>query len=72
MSIREMLFELKYTREGKAYDYWKMAISTGIGFSAKHFPKNPKEMSPELYEKAQSAPMPEWLKEDYEKKINRR
>lgn len=72
MSIREMLFELKYSREGKAYDYWKIGMASRYGFSTGQFPQNPKAMSPELYEKTQSAPVPEWLKEDYEKKINRR
>lgn len=67
-----MLFELKYTREGKAYDYWKIGLSVRIGFNAKTYPKDDKVMSPELFEKQQSVSMPDWLKDDYEKKINRR
>lgn len=46
-----MLFELKYTREGKAYHYWKIGIACGTGFGAKSYPKNPEAMSPELFEK---------------------
>lgn len=65
-----MLFELKYTREGKAYDYWKIGISVREGFHAKNYSKTPRDSSPELFEKAPSVKMPEWLKKDYSEKIN--
>lgn len=67
-----MLFELKYMREGKAYEYWKMGLACRVGCNAKNYPKEPKILSPELYEKQKPAPMPDWLKDDYEKKINGR
>lgn len=66
-----MLFELKYTREGKAYDYWKIGIAAGMGFNAKTYPKEPKVMSPELFEKQKSVAIPDWLKDDYEQRINK-
>lgn len=70
MSVKEMLFELKYTREGKAYDYWKTGIAVRVGFNASSYPKTPKDLSPELFEKEPSVKVPEWLKEDYSKKVN--
>lgn len=70
MSIKELLFELKYAREGRAYDYWKIGIATRYAFGAKNFPKSPKDLSEELYEKPQAGKMPDWLKDDYNKKIN--
>ncbi len=70
MSIKELLFSLKYIREGKAYEYWKIGIAAGSGFNAKNYPKDPKTLSPELFEKKPSVRMPKWLEEDYGKKIN--
>lgn len=70
MSIKELLFSLKYSREGKAYDYWKMGIAAGIGVNSKSYPKDPKALSPELFEKKKSVRMPKWLEEDYGKRIN--
>lgn len=70
MSIKELLFSLKYQREGDAYYYWKIGMMSRIGFNGKHYPKDPKEASPELFEKKKSAKMPEWLLSDYEKKLN--
>ncbi|MBQ2350127.1 MAG: hypothetical protein II393_02505 [Cytophagales bacterium] len=42
-------------------------------FGAKSYPGKLQEALPELFEKNQEqhAPMPEWLREDYEKKINK-
>lgn len=65
-----MLFELKYLREGQAYDYWKLGVVVRYGFGAKNYPKTPKDMSPELFEKEPTAKMPDWLKDDYNQKIN--
>ena len=57
-SCKELLFILKYKREGLA---------------AKYYPAKLEEAIPELFEKNQKqhAPMPDWLREDYEKKINK-
>lgn len=70
MSIKELLFSLKYRREGDAYFYWKVGVMTRTGVNAKTFPKNPEAASPELFEKKKSAKMPDWLVEDYQKKLN--
>lgn len=40
-------------------------------FGAKTYPAKLEEAIPELFEKKQNAPMPEWLRADYEKKINK-
>ena len=41
-------------------------------FGAKYYPGKLEEAIPELFEKkSQKAPMPDWLREDYEKKINK-
>lgn len=72
LSIKEMLFELKYIREGKAYEYWKLGLSMRYSFHSKNYPKTPKDMSPELYEKQPSVKMPDWLKDDYNKRINQK
>lgn len=39
-------------------------------FGAKTYPAKMEEAIPELFEKKKKAPMPDWLREDYEKKIN--
>jgi hypothetical protein len=70
MSIKELLFSLKYQREGDAYYYWKMGLMTRIAQGAKHYPNTPKEASPELFEKKKPVKMPKWLLDDYEKKLN--
>ena len=45
---------------------------TRAAFGAKYYPVKLEEAIPELFEKqAQNAPMPEWLREDYEKKLNK-
>lgn len=72
MSIKELLFALKYQREGDAYYFWKIGVMTRAGVNGKHYFKNPEEASPELFEKKKSVKMPDWLKDDYEKKLNER
>ena len=45
---------------------------TRAAFGAKYYPAKLEDAIPELFEKpAQNAPMPEWLREDYEKKLNK-
>lgn len=70
-SCREMLFILKYKREGLAYKIWRMGSMNRAAFNAKLYPVKLEEALPELFEKKPSAPMPDWLREDYEKKINK-
>lgn len=42
-------------------------------FGAKYYPAKLEEAIPELFEKTQTqkAPMPDWLRADYERKINK-
>ena len=40
-------------------------------FGAKVYPTKLEEAIPEMFEKKQNAPMPDWLREDYEKKLNK-
>ena len=70
-SCKELLFILKYKREGLAYKLWRMGSMNRAAFSAKVYPGKLEEAVPELFEKRQKAPMPEWLREDYEKRINK-
>ena len=66
------MFILKYKREGLAYKIWRAGSMTRAAFGAKYYPSKLEEAIPELFEKkAQKAPMPDWLREDYEKKINK-
>lgn len=64
---------MKYKREGLAYKLWRAGSMTRAAFGAKSYPGKLEEAIPELFEKVQkrNAPMPEWLREDYEKKINK-
>ena len=62
---------LKYKREGLAYKIWRIGSMNRAAFGAKTYPGKVNEALPELFEKKQNAPMPEWLREDYEKKINK-
>ena len=63
---------LKYKREGLAYKIWRAGSMTRAAFGAKIYPAKVEEAVPELFEKkSQSVPMPEWLREDYEKRINK-
>ena len=72
-SCKELLFILKYKREGLAYKIWRLGSMNRAEFGAKYYPSKLEEAIPELFEKKQkqNAPMPEWLREDYEKKINK-
>lgn len=71
-SCKELLFILKYKREGLAYRIWRTGTMTRAAFGAKVYPGKTEEAIPELFEKKQqrNAPMPDWLREDYERKIN--
>lgn len=69
-SCKELLFMLKYKREGLAYKIWRMGSMNRAAFGAKTYPTKMDEAISELFEKRPNAPMPEWLREDYEKKVN--
>lgn len=69
-SVKEILFILKYSREGLAYDVWRRANLIRAAVWGKNFPKV-EEALPELFEK-KSVPMPDWLKEDYAKNLENR
>lgn len=70
-SCKELLFILKYKREGLAYKLWRMGSMNRAAFGAKYYPVKLEEAIPELFEKKPKVPMPDWLREDYEKKINK-
>ena len=70
-SCKELLFILKYKREGLAYKLWRVGSMNRAAFGAKSYPAKLEEAIPELFEKKPHAPMPDWLREDYEKKINK-
>ena len=72
-SCKELLFILKYKREGLAYKIWRLGSMNRAAFGAKYYPSKLEEAIPELFEKKQkqNAPMPEWLREKYKKKINK-
>lgn len=40
-------------------------------FGAKTYPAKVEESLPELFEKKKGVPMPDWLLEDYNKKVNK-
>ena len=69
-SCKELLFMLKYKREGLAYKIWRIGSMNRAAFGAKTYPGKVDEALPGLFEKKENAPMPEWLREDYEKKVN--
>lgn len=63
---------LKYKREGLAYKIWRAGSMTRAAFGAKYYPAKLEEAIPELFEKkTRNAPMPDWLREDYQNKINK-
>ena len=70
-SCKELFFMLKYKREGLAYKIWRLGSMNRAAFGAKYYPAKLEEAIPELFEKKKGMPMPEWLREDYEKKINK-
>ena len=69
-SCKELLFMLKYKREGLAYKIWRIGSMNRASFGAITYPGKVDEALPELFEKKENAPMPDWLREDYEKKVN--
>lgn len=70
-SCKELMFILKYKREGLAYKLWRLGSMNRAAFGAKYYPAKLEEAIPELFEKKKNAPMPEWLREDYQRKINK-
>lgn len=70
-SCKELLFILKYRREGLAFKLWRMGSMNRAAFGAKVYPGKLEEALPEMFEKKPKAPMPDWLREDYEKRINK-
>ena len=62
---------MKYKREGLAFRLWRMGSMNRAAFGAKTYPAKLEEAVPELFEKKKGVPMPDWLREDYEKKINK-
>lgn len=70
-SCKELLFILKYKREGMAFKLWRMGSMNRAAFGAKVYPAKLEEALPELFEKKPGAPMPEWLREDYQNRINK-
>lgn len=70
-SCKELLFILKYKREGLAFKLWRMGSMNRAAFGAKTYPSKLEEALPELFEKKKGMPMPDWLVEDYQKKINK-
>ena len=69
-SCKELLFILKYKREGLAFKLWRMGSMNRAAFGAKSYPTKLEEAVPELFEQKPKAPMPDWLIEDYNKKVN--
>lgn len=71
-SLKELLFMLKYKREGLAYEIWRQGSMTRLA-NSKTYPLKVDEAIPELFEK-QKVKMPDWLVNDYldkvEKQIN--
>lgn len=72
-SVKELLFILKYKREGLAESWWLQGLANRAAYHAKVYASKPEELYQHMYEKTQSStsvPIPDWLREDYEKKIN--
>ena len=70
-SCKELLFILKYKREGLAFKLWRMGSMNRMAFGAKVYPAKLEEAMPELFEPKPKMHMPDWLRADYEKKINK-
>lgn len=62
---------LKYKREGLAFKLWRMGSMNRAAYHAKAYPAKLEEAMPELFEQKPKAHMPDWLVEDYQKKINK-
>ena len=69
-SVKELLFMLKYKREGLAFEIWRMASMNRLAYHAKSYPMRLKEAMPELFEH-QKVKMPDWLLDDYHKKTEK-
>ena len=66
---------LKYKREGLAETTWKQGLIIRAAYSRNSFPRNPKEIFQDMYEetyKKKKVPIPDWLLEDYQKRLNAR
>lgn len=63
-SLKELLFMLKYKREGLAYSIWRIGSMNRLAYHSKAYPLKLNEAIPELFEK-QKAKMPDWLINDY-------
>lgn len=70
-SVKELLFILKYKREGIAYDIWRRGSIQRAAVWGKQYPKVEK-MLPELFEKKPTVKMPDWLRDDYQKQLEER
>lgn len=55
-SAKELLFILKYRREGLAYRLWRQGTMSRAAIS-KEFPEKVEKAIPELFEKAQGVPL---------------
>lgn len=72
-SVKELLFILKYKREGLAESWWLQGLANRAAYHAKTYPAKAEELFGHMYEKAQAAkpvPIPDWLKDDYQAKLN--
>lgn len=70
-SLKELLFILKYKKEGLAYDIWRRGTIQRLAVWSTDYPKVEKVL-PELFEPKPKAKMPEWLKEDYTEQLEER
>ena len=55
-SVKELLFILKYKREGLAYELWRQGTMSRAAIS-KEFPGKVEKAIPELFEKQQGVPL---------------
>ena len=72
-SVKELLFILKYKREGLAESWWSQGLANRAAYHAKTYPVKAKDLFEYMYEKAQASkpvPIPDWLKDDYQAKLN--
>lgn len=70
-SLKEMLFILKYKREGLAYKLWRQGSMNRTAFNAKYYPEKMNEVMPELFEKKKKVAIPDWLLDDYQARVNK-
>ncbi len=72
-SVKELLFMLKYKREGLAESWWSQGLANRAAYHSKTYPSKPKDLFEYLYEKSSKqkpVPIPDWLKDDYQEKLN--